>query len=99
MQVTDIPATPQYLTVGELACMLRVRQVTLYRAVQAHRLPAVRVGEVGPIRLPVAELSRALIPRGPALAPGTGVEGSPLIGPAVEARARAGSRGGGERST
>ena len=90
MQVTDIPASREYLTVSEVARMLRVSEVTIYRAVQAHRLPAVRVGEVGPIRIPVAELSRALIPRGPALAPGT-----PSW--AVEAQAHAGSRGGEER--
>ena len=91
MRTIDIPATPEYLTVPEVAAMLRVSEPTIYRAVQAHRLPAVRVGEVGPIRIPVAELSRALIPRGPALAPGTPPG-------AVQARAHAGAKVDGERS-
>ena len=91
MRATDIPATPEYLTVPEVARLLRISEPTVYRRVQDQTLPSVRVGEVGPIRIPVAELSRALIPRGPALAPGT-------PSGAVEARAHAGSRGGGERS-
>ena len=91
MRATDIPATPEYLTVPEVARLLRVSEPTVYRRVQDQTLPSVRVGEVGPIRIPVEGLARFLLPRGPVLAPGTPAG-------AVEARAHAGTQGDGERS-
>jgi excisionase family DNA binding protein len=48
------------LTVDEAAERLRVSRGTLYRYVRSGRLEAVRVGELGPWRIPSAALERLL---------------------------------------
>jgi excisionase family DNA binding protein len=48
------------LTVGEAAARLRVSRGTVYRYVRSGRLEAVRLGRVGPWRVPSAALERLL---------------------------------------
>ena len=50
MTMTDTPTTPtplsdvRFLTVAEVATIMRVSKMTVYRMVHAGELPAVRVG-------------------------------------------------------
>ncbi|MGH9103606.1 MAG: helix-turn-helix domain-containing protein [Acidimicrobiales bacterium] len=51
MQLTQPPqARSRFLTVGEVAAALRVSTMTVYRLVNGHQLPAVRVGRSYRIR-------------------------------------------------
>ena len=49
-----------FLTVPEVARLLRVSEPTIYRRVSDKTLPAVRVGPWGPIRIRASELERVL---------------------------------------
>ena len=44
MPKDEDPGTMQFLTVAEVAAMMRVSKMTVYRLVHAGDLPAVRVG-------------------------------------------------------
>ncbi|MGI8757989.1 MAG: helix-turn-helix domain-containing protein [Acidimicrobiales bacterium] len=52
------PGRVQYLTVAEVAAILRVSTMTVYRLIKAGDLPAVRVGKS--YRLPGEEVDRYL---------------------------------------
>lgn len=39
------PAAPQFLTVNEVAEVMRVSKMTVYRLIHAGELPAIRVGK------------------------------------------------------
>ena len=51
-------ARPEFLTVAEVASMLRVSNMTVYRLINAGELPAVRVGKS--YRLTEADVDRYL---------------------------------------
>ena len=51
---------PQLMTIAEAARAARVSVPTLYRRVATGEVPAIRVGESGPIRVPVDEFERWL---------------------------------------
>jgi excisionase family DNA binding protein len=51
----------RYLTVSEVAAVLRVSNMTVYRLVSSGELPAVKVGRS--LRLPVEEVDRYLVGR------------------------------------
>jgi len=55
MATQELPAV---VTVSEAAAALRCSVHTVRRAIQAGRLPAVRLAENGPLRIPEAELRR-----------------------------------------
>ena len=55
-----ITETPEFLTVAEAAAYLRVSEPTVYRRVHDGTLPAVRIGEAGPVRIPFTKLRRWL---------------------------------------
>ena len=74
----------EFLAVGEVARRLRLHEATIYRRVSAGEIPALRLGEHGPLRSPADELEAWLYQR-PARAPRTGPE------PAVEPRAHGGA--------
>ena len=48
--------TAEYLSVREVARILRVHEASIYRAVSAGRLPYVRLNATGAIRIPAAAL-------------------------------------------
>jgi excisionase family DNA binding protein len=52
---TSIPG-PEYLTVSETARVLRLSVGSVYRAVDAGRLPSVRLAQNGAIRIPISAL-------------------------------------------
>ena len=56
---------PEFLTVSEFARCLRVSEPTIYRRISDGTLSAIRLGETGAIRVPVAELDRLLENRPP----------------------------------
>lgn len=41
----ETPKTPQFLTVSEVAEVMRVSRMTVYRLIHAGELPAIRVGK------------------------------------------------------
>ena len=49
-KLNDTRPRPRYVTVAEVADLLRVSNMTVYRLVQAGQLPAVRVGRSYRIR-------------------------------------------------
>lgn len=49
-QVRPDDNNPRFVTVGEVAALLRVSNMTVYRLVQSGRLPAIRVGRSYRIR-------------------------------------------------
>jgi excisionase family DNA binding protein len=49
-QVQPIESQPRFVTVAEVAGVLRVSNMTVYRLIQAGQLPAVRVGRSYRIR-------------------------------------------------
>lgn len=51
---------PVLLTVAEAATFLRVSRPTIYRRVADGTLAAVRIGELGPVRILARELERFL---------------------------------------
>ena len=71
--------TAEYLSVGEVAHLLRVSKASVYRAVERGELPAIRLAPLGALRIPKAALEV------PAVALRTAVA-------AVEARAYGGTR-------
>ena len=83
MSTTASIAT-EFLTVAEVARRLRVHEATIYRKITSGELPALRLGEHGPLRIPADELEAWLHER-PARAPRTGSE------PAVEPQAHGGA--------
>jgi len=52
-------AIPEYLTVEETARRDRVSAPTIYRRCADGSLPHIRLGDPGPIRIPVSQLERA----------------------------------------
>jgi excisionase family DNA binding protein len=54
--------THQLLTVSEVARELRVSRLTIYRYVQGGNLPALRIGETGPLRIPRESISELVRP-------------------------------------
>ena len=81
---TAASVASEFLTVSEVARRLRVHEATIYRRVSAGEIPALRLGEHGPLRIPADEFEAWLHGR-PARAPRTGPE------PAVEPRAHGGA--------
>ena len=59
MSATASTAT-EFLTVSEVARRLRVHEATIYRKVSAGEIPALRLGERGPLRIPADEFERWL---------------------------------------
>jgi excisionase family DNA binding protein len=53
---TQTPAHKRYVSPAEAASELGVSKSTIYRAVEAGRLPAVRLQPLGALRIPVAVL-------------------------------------------
>jgi excisionase family DNA binding protein len=51
-------AIPEYLTVEETARRYRVSAPTIYRRCADGSLPHIRLGDPGPIRIPVSQLER-----------------------------------------
>ena len=51
-----------YLTVHEVAGMLRTSRFTVYRRIKNGEIQAVRVGPHGPLRVPRAAIDNLLIP-------------------------------------
>jgi excisionase family DNA binding protein len=49
-------ATPRLLSVNEVAKLLRLHPHSVYRKINDGSLPAVRLGEDGPLRVDAAEL-------------------------------------------
>jgi excisionase family DNA binding protein len=62
MTVVDTPL----LTVREVATTLRQSPVSVYRHIRAGRLPAVRIGPSGPLRVRTDQLDAFLAEAGPA---------------------------------
>lgn len=54
----DPTARPRFQTVAEVAAMMRVSKMTVYRLVHSGELPAVRTGRT--LRLPLAAVRRHL---------------------------------------
>ncbi|MSS84163.1 helix-turn-helix domain-containing protein [Actinomycetaceae bacterium WB03_NA08] len=52
------PAAPQFLTVSEVAEVMRVSKMTVYRLIHAGELPAIRVGKS--FRVPSAAVQQLL---------------------------------------
>ncbi|HLS02384.1 MAG TPA: helix-turn-helix domain-containing protein [Beutenbergiaceae bacterium] len=52
------PPAPRFLTVAEVAEMVRVSKMTVYRMVHSGELPAIRVGKS--FRVPYEEVERLL---------------------------------------
>ena len=59
--------TAEYLSVGEVAHLLRVSKASVYRAVERGELPAIRLAPLGALRIPRSALEvPASAPRTPA---------------------------------
>ena len=56
--MTTVATQPEYLSVAETAQRLRMSRASVYRAVAARNLPAVRLNPQGVLRVPAAELER-----------------------------------------
>ena len=52
----------ELLTVAEAARLLRQSRPTIYRKVAHGELPAYRLGELGPLRIPADALAQHLLP-------------------------------------
>ena len=57
---TAATAGEDWLTINEGAAWLEVSKTTLYRRIAAGELPAVKLGGVGPIRIPASGLEEFL---------------------------------------
>ena len=91
---TEAIPESELLTVDEVAERLRVSPATVYRRVHDATLPALRIGEHGPIRIPVAALKHFLVLTQPPLEGGLSASSAPPgtgFAPAVEVRS---ARGG-----
>jgi excisionase family DNA binding protein len=50
----------RYLSPGEVTALLGLSRMTVYRRIRAGDLPALRLGDDGPLRVDAAELERWL---------------------------------------
>lgn len=64
MITVETSSEGRLLTVGEAARVLRCSPVSIYRRVHDGTLPALRVGETGPLRFTPADVYRVLRPVG-----------------------------------
>ena len=58
--MATVATRPEYLSVAETAQRLRMSRASVYRAVAAGNLPAIRLNPQGALRVPAAELDRRL---------------------------------------
>jgi excisionase family DNA binding protein len=62
MDASETPA--ELLTVAEVADRLRLTRLSVYRRIEAGVLPALRIGERGPIRVRLEAVEALLVPAG-----------------------------------